>query len=367
MRLKKLLNGNSKIKNIGVFCWSIIGLLLIIALFFYTIYTIRSAIIPLIISIIIAYLLSPFVALLQKKMRKIFAVAIVYIIFLGIIFVMLFFIIPIVFDQFRTFINKLPSYMSNFAVVVNDFLSRSPIVKSIENVIGKEIMPIDANGITQFIIGRLNLGEIDIFQRATTFGRSVVNVVLYFIVVPLLGVYILMHAGKIRNIFLKALPGKFKSHANIILDIINKVVGKYLRVRILISIFVGILCTIVLLILKVDLAILLGFAAGLFDMIPIAGPVIGAIPATLAALFISPLTALLVIMFFIAIQWLDAYLISPNILKYQIGVHPGVTIFSLMVGSVLLGFWGLLIAVPTVAVLQEILKYYLFEKNKKVS
>ena len=363
MRLRKFLNGKEKVKNIGIFSWSIIGFLLIIALFFYLIYLIRLAIIPLIIAIIIAYLLAPLVALLQKKIRRIFAITIVYIVFIGIIFVMFFFIIPVIIDQFRTFIDKFPSYMDNFAGIINEFISKSPFIKSIENIVGKEIMPIDVSGITQYLINRINLEEIDIFQRAATVGRLAFNMVLYLVVAPLFGIYILNSSDRMRDTFFKALPRKYKIQANIILDRINKVIGKYIRARISISFLVGILCTTVLLILKVDLAILLGFAAGLLNMIPILGPIIGAIPAALAALFISPLKALLVIIFFIVIQLLDGYLITPNVLKYQIGVHPGIIIFSLMVGGTLFGIWGLLIAVPAVAVLQEILKYYLLEKK----
>jgi predicted PurR-regulated permease PerM len=54
-------------------------------------------------------------------------------------------------------------------------------------------------------------------------------------------------------------------------------------------------------------------------------------------------------------------------MKYQVGVHPGLIILSLMAGGALFGFWGLIIAVPLVAILQETLKYYLFEKNKTAS
>jgi len=367
MRFLKPPNGIKKIKDIGIFSWSIIGFLLIAALFFYIIYLIRIAIIPLVIAIAIAYLLTPLVTLLQKKMRRIFAVAITYIIFIGIIFTMFFFIIPVVVDQFRTFIDKFPSYMQNLTRVINDFLQNSRIVKYAENLIGKEIIPKDTSAITQYLISRINLEEIDIFQRATILGRSVLNIVLYLLVGPILGAYILTNSEKIKNIFIKVTPRRFKNQMAIILDKINKVAGRYVRGQILVSIIVGVLCTIVLLILKVDFAILLGFIAGLLNIIPLLGPILGAVPAALAALFISPLRALLVILLFIAIQQLDNYVISPNIMKYQVGVHPGIIIFSLLAGGALFGIWGLLIAVPTVAVLQEILRYYLFEKNKITS
>ncbi len=367
MRLRKFSNGAKTIKDIGIFSWSIIGFLLIIALFFYIIYLIRIAIIPLILAIAIAYLLTPLVTLLQKKMRRIFAVTITYIIFISVIFTAFFFVIPIIVGQFQTFIDRFPSYIQNLTKVINDFLQDNIIIKNIENLIGKEIIPKDASGITQYLISRMNLGEIDIYQGATILGRSVLNIVLYLIVGPLLGIYILNHTDRIKTTFIRVIPRRFKNQTTIILDKINKVAGRYVRGQIIVSIIVGILCTIVLLILKVDFAILLGFIAGLLNIIPLLGPIIGAVPAALAALFISPLKALLVILLFIAIQQIDNYVISPNIMKYQVGVHPGIIIFSLMTGGALFGIWGLVIAVPTVAVLQEILKYYLLEKNKMTS
>ena len=367
MRIRKPSNGIKKIKNIGIFSWSIIGFLLIAALFFYIIYLIRAAIIPLILAIAIAYLLTPIVTLLQKKMRRVFSVTITSIIFIGIIFTIFFFIIPIIIDQFMTFIDKFPSYMQNLTRAINDFLQKSIIIKNAESLIGKEIIPRDVSGITQYLISRINLEEIDIFRQAATVGRLAFNTVLYLIVGPLLGIYILNYAHKIKTTFIKIMPKRFKNQTTIILESINKVGGRYIRARILISIIVGILCTIVLLVLKVDFAILLGFIAGLLNMIPLLGPIIGAVLAALAALIISPFKALLVILLFVAIQLIDAYVLSPIVFKYQIGVHPGIMIFSLMAGGALFGIWGLFFAVPAVAILQEILRYYLLEKNKIAS
>lgn len=367
MRIRKPSNGIKTIKNIGIFSWSVIGFLLIVTLFFYIIYLIKIAIIPLILAIAIAYLLTPIVILLQKKMRRVFAVTITYIIFIGIIFTIFFFIIPIIIDQFRTFMDKFPAYIENLTKIINDFLQNSVLIKSAENLIGKEIIPKDVSSITQYFISSINLEEIDIFQRATTVGMLVFNTVLYLIVGPLLGIYILNYTDKIKTTFIKIIPKRFKNQTTIILERINKVAGRYVRGQILVSIIVGTLCTIVLLVLKVDFAILLGSIAGLLNMIPLLGPIIGAIPAALTALFISPPKALLVILLFIAVQQIDNYIISPNIMKYQVGVHPGIIIFSLMAGGALFGIWGLLIAVPTVAILQEILRYYLLEKNKIAS
>ncbi|NQT66181.1 MAG: AI-2E family transporter, partial [Actinobacteria bacterium] len=212
MRIRKPSNGIKTIKNIGIFSWSVIGFLLITALFFYIIYLIRIAIIPLILAIAIAYLLTPIVTLLQKKMRRVFAVTITYIIFIGIIFTIFFFIIPIIIDQFRTFMDKFPAYIENLTRIINDFLQKSIIIKNAEGLIGKEIIPKDVSSITQYFISSLNLEEIDIFQRATTVGMLVFNTVLYLIVGPLLGIYILNYAHKIKTTFIKIIPKRFKNH-----------------------------------------------------------------------------------------------------------------------------------------------------------
>jgi predicted PurR-regulated permease PerM len=363
MRIKKPVKNNEAVKNIGIFCWSIIGLLILIALFFYIIYLIKIAIIPIIIAVGIAYLLTPLVVLLQKKMKKVFAVAITYVIFTGIIFTIFFFMVPVVADQFRIFIGKLPIYISNLTNIINDFLEKSIIMANIENMIGKEIIPKDTNAITLYIVN--NLKNINFFQSATSFTRSIVNIAITFIIGPLLGIYILKDSNKLRVIFIKVMPARFKSQTSTIIDKVNSVGGKYIRGQILVSIIVGALCTVVLLILKVDFPVLLGFMAGVFNLIPFLGPIIGAIPAALTALFISPLKAVIVILLFFAVQQIDNYVISPNVMKYQIGIHPGILIFSLIAGGAIFGVIGLLLAVPTVAVFQEILKYYLIDRKTR--
>ncbi|MHB1346797.1 MAG: AI-2E family transporter [Candidatus Humimicrobiaceae bacterium] len=354
-------------KKVGIFSWSLIGLLILGVLFFYVISLIRSAILPLLIGIIIAYILIPLVKLLRKKMRKIFAVAITYIFFLAIIFVLLFFIIPLVIEQFKIFIGRIPAYLEGITAFLNSFLKNNTMLKNLENIIGTGTIPSDSKEITQYILDGFKLGNINIFQSATTVTITVFNVLLNFLVGPVLGFYILKDTDIIVSTFMKIIPPKYKYQSAILIGKINNVFGKYVRGQLIISLIIGVLCTIVLLILRVDFAVLLGFSAGLFNIIPFLGPVIGAIPAALTALYISPLKALLVVILFIAIQQIDNYFISPNIMKHQVGVHPGVIIFSLIAGGAIFGLFGLLLAVPTVAIIQEVLRYYLIEKKHSIS
>jgi len=355
------------IKNIGIFSWSIIGLLVIVAVCFYIIYLVRTAIIPLIIGILIAYMLVPLVKVLQKKMRKIFAVSLSYFIFLAILFVILFFIIPLVIEQFKTFITQIPFYMESFSNYLNNLAKTSTFIQNIQRVFQFDLSEITSEEITKYLINRFSLENFNIFQGATTVTRTLVSGILNFIIGPILGFYILKDTDIIRNSFMRVIPIRQKIETEIILSKINIVFGRYVRGQLIVSLIVGVLCTIDLLILRIDFAVLLGFIAGLFNLIPFLGPIIGGIPAAFTALFISPLKALLVIITFVAIQQIDNYFISPSIMKYQVGVHPGIVIFSLIAGGAVFGWIGLLLAVPTVAIIQEILRYYLVEKKKIAS
>ncbi len=352
------------IKSIGLICWSAIGIIIVAGLFFYLLQQIRVAIIPLVIAAVIAYLLSPLVLLIEKKTRKIFAVIITIFIFLGIISVTIFFVIPVIVDQFELFIRRFPLYIQNLASLINEFLMTSALVQNIENITGLEIETIDTRTITQYVLQQLDLADVDIWRRVTEFTGNIVNVVLNFIVGPILGFFILKDMERIRKSVTNIFPPKARFHINLVVDKMNNVAGRYIRIRLFISIIVGILASIALLILGVDFAILLGFIAGFFNLIPFIGPIIGAIPAVLMALLVSPLVALFVLIIFIGIQILDAYFLFPLIMKQQLGIHPAVAIFSLIAGGAILGIWGMLIAVPVVAIIQELAKYYLIERKK---
>ena len=97
------------------------------------------------------------------------------------------------------------------------------------------------------------------------------------------------------------------------------------------------------------------FAAWVFVMefVPYVGPILGAVPPTLLALFTSPIAALWVVVAFIAIHQLEGHIVVPNIMGSAVGVHPLVVIFGLLIGEELAGIVGVLIAIPMVVIVKE--------------
>jgi predicted PurR-regulated permease PerM len=114
---------------------------------------------------------------------------------------------------------------------------------------------------------------------------------------------------------------------------------------------IGVGAVIGLWILQVPLAVSLGFLAGILEVIPYVGPIVGAILPALLALTISPIKALLVLGYFLVLNQVDVHLIQPIIMGQRVGLHPVVVIIAFLCMGKLLGLIGLLLAVPTAAVL----------------
>jgi len=140
-------------------------------------------------------------------------------------------------------------------------------------------------------------------------------------------------------------------------------IGLWMQGQVVLSIIVAMLVFLGLTLLRVENALLLAVLAGMFEIIPLFGPIIAAIPAvTLALVTDSVAAALLVIGLYIIIHQFENQLIYPLVVRKIVGVPPIISILALIVGGKLAGFVGLIISVPLATMLMEFLNDV--EKNK---
>ena len=355
--------GRETVRNIGIFSWSLIGLIIILYGIFYVLSLIKVAIIPGIIGVFIAYMLAPLVMLFRKKMKKIWAVTITYVIFIAIFFVLFFFIVPLVFEEFRSFIVNLPFYISKFSILINSLINENTFLQNLESISEIKFIPNSSLEVTKFFINNFNFESFNIFQGATSLTKLVFNIILNFIIGPVLGFYILKDSENFIMTFLKAVPSRGKRATAVIINRINNVFENYIRGQLIDAAIIALLATIGMMILKVEFSMLIGVMTFFFSLIPAIGPIIPIIPAVISALLTSPLKAVLVIVIFIGIYIINHFFISPHIIRNRIAVHPGLILFSLIAGGALFGWLGIFLAVPVVAVIQEILRYYMIDKK----
>ncbi len=193
-------------------------------------------------------------------------------------------------------------------------------------------------------------------NKLTEASVEVVGIVVDVFTTLVLTFYFLRDRKTIRDFLLGLFPFRCRTTISDILSGLGKIFSDFLKGQLLVSVILGILQTAGLFLLKIPYALILGFMAGLLNIVPYFGPFIGVLPAVIAAFFISPWKALTVVFLFLTLQQVDNIILTPKIVEGQLKIHPIATIIAVFVGGELLGFWGILFGVPIYAALRFILQ-----------
>jgi len=193
--------------------------------------------------------------------------------------------------------------------------------------------------------------RILLIDRVTTIFTNTIGFLVSFLVVAFLGVYLAVNPDLYTDGLLRLIPIHRRERIREVFIAMRKTLQWWLIGRALSMIALGLLVTFGLWIMQVPLAPALGILAALLDFVPHFGPVIATIPAILIALTQSPLKALAVLIFFIIIQQVESFVITPFFQQKTTSLPPGLAIIAQVLLVFLLGPLGLLIASPLAAVL----------------
>jgi predicted PurR-regulated permease PerM len=325
------------------------GILLFIWIF------IRAQVIffPFIAAYILAYLLDPVADFLEKKRwRRGWASLLLILLFMMILASIGAVLVPTLVHQIQNFVNALPQVMNS---IQSDILEKVPNVFKYFGIEETEFRENWANTVPkglQQVFNNLLKGVLSM----TAFLGQILNIIL----IPVIAFYLLKDFNSFRNIFLSFFSKKTRPRISSYLYRIDRIVGGYLRAQILVSIFVGMATGLALALSRIQFAILLGVMAGLLNFIPFIGLYVGlAITAMVAFLDPNPFWALFkVLIVYGVVQGLEGAVIQPKIVGDRVGMHPVLVMFSVLFFSKFFGFWGLIIGVPTAAVVMFFVEEY---------
>jgi predicted PurR-regulated permease PerM len=177
-------------------------------------------------------------------------------------------------------------------------------------------------------------------------ARVTVGVLVDGLIVLVFAFWLLRDHGALCKGALAVLPGRWRSDADFALSAFVVVFGGYLRGQLVLAVFVGVLAGLGCALIGVPFPLLIGVASGVFELIPLAGPFVGAAVGVIFALTVSPLLAGETVGVFVVIHIIDGYLVSPRIQGRFVRLHPLVTVVALLVGVEAGGFTGAFFAVP---------------------
>jgi predicted PurR-regulated permease PerM len=175
---------------------------------------------------------------------------------------------------------------------------------------------------------------------------GVVNVVVDTVIVLVTAFWLLDDGPRLRRGFVQMLPARARDHAEFALEATQVVIGGYVRAQLVMALLVGVMAWLGCTGLGVPYPIVVGVAAGVFELVPLLGPVLGGLVGVLLALSASPVLALWTALLFVGIHVIEGYILAPRIQARFIQLHPLVAFLALIAGIEVDGLLGALFAVP---------------------
>ena len=324
----------------------------------------RAALFPFILGLILAYLLSPPVRRLEHLLpekwsperRRLLAVGQVYVVFLAVVFLLAVFVFPVIFRQGNNLIAGLPHIIEDAQTVFSNWIERY-----------QSSVPLELQHRIEEMTADLATGVSDALEAAVLRSITVVSqtfsILLGVFTVPVWLFYILKDQPKAKEWLKGLLPLEHREVSSELISLVDKTLMSYLRGQLLLGVIVGLMTWVGLSLLSVPFAPVLAIIAGVTELIPILGPVLGAIPAVLVMLANEPTQAIWVVLLFVGVQAVENTLLVPRIQGHAVSLHPAVIMVLLVLASELAGFWGMLVAVPLAAVMRDIF-VYLYRRYK---
>ncbi|NLJ59387.1 MAG: AI-2E family transporter [Firmicutes bacterium] len=314
----------------------------------FLLYRVRGVLAPFILAFALSYLMNPVVTHLEKRgAPRGLGTLVIYVGFTLAITLFVLYLVPKFLVQLERLGEVLPQQAGSIQSEIAGFYKRFSRFNIPEPVKGA----ID-NG-----IDRAEEALAGFIERTLGSVPGLLPRLSLLILVPVLAFYLTMDFPELKMWLLSWIPDRWRSDIVGLMIEMDNSLGSFIRGQLLISAIVGVLIAVGLSIIGVDFALIIGLIAGIFNIVPYFGPVIGAIPAVISALLKSPLSAVYVVILFIVVNQVESSIISPNILGEHVGLHPVTVIFCIISGGYLFGILGVILAVPVTSIIKVTLRY----------
>lgn len=311
----------------------------------------KSVSVPFFTGTVIAYLLNPAVAFLERRgFRRVVAAATVYILILAVFAGIASYLLPSAYREMARLTEILPFYTFKIKSYLDTLYIRfsKSLTPEIREAVRNNIDVIQTY--TTKKITEVTSTLIKVFE-------SIINWVVAFII----SFYLVKDKDYFINIFKYMVPLRRRQEVLKLGSRINTALTRFIRGQLVVALLVGILSALGFLLIDLNFALLMGLVTGIANVIPYFGPIIGGVPVVILGLLDSPGKALWAVLVVFVVQQVESGIITPKIVGDSVGIHPVFIILSLFIAAKFFGIVGMLFAVPVAAII-KILACYLFEK-----
>lgn len=312
---------------------------------------------PFLIGGLIAYMINPFMKQVLRLLEKILhhrfrvisvilAILISYIVVLGFIGVVLFYIIPQLMDTVVELVNMIPDLYNKITAFLLDFDKQYPQLDL--NYFNQAVEDLGPN-----LIETAKGFASNVLPKLYAASMSVINWTVNLLISIIVSIYMLTEKGNLKQSIRRlayAFMSKEKAAAFLVTGReCEQIFSKFIIGKSIDSLIIGILCFLLMNILQLPYTLLISVIVGVTNMIPYFGPYIGAIPGALLTLIVSPTDCLIYLIMILCLQQFDGLILGPKILGDSTGLRPLWIIFAITIGGKIAGVLGMFLGVPIVA------------------
>ena len=322
------------------------------------IYLLAPVITPFAIAAVLAYLGDPLVDRLEKisvwrwKIGRTLAVVLVFVLMLSILTLVLLIVVPMLVEQVRLLVQRFPEWIEWYSSTALPWLADKA---------GGELENFDPAQFSDMLKAywkEISTAAFKVIDLVSQGGMAVAAVLTNLVLIPVVTFYLLrdwdLLVGGIHDLLPRNMEGEISRMAG---DV-DRVLGAFFRGQLMVMLALGLIYTIGLSVVGIELAVLIGMGAGLLSIVPYLGSIVGVLVAAGAAVyqFHDMYHGLMVLLVFGFGQAAEGMYLTPKLVGNQIGLHPVTVIFAVLAGGQLFGFLGILLALPVAAALNVLVR-----------
>ena len=287
----------------------------------------------LVVSVVMTLILNPLVDIMEQKgLSRVLAILITFVVLFGGSGIGLWYAYPLMVEQIQTLSSRLETFTlaEKLSEIENAIASVFPFMKAEEIGI------------------RINKMVADFVGQIEEQLSSVLAIALSMVIVPLVTFFLLKDYYNFQKAIIRNVPNKYFEMALNLMSSLETQLGKYIRGVAIESLSVALLYMIGYTIIGLNYPIMLGIVGGIFNIIPLAGPFIGAVPAVLVSIIqFNDLSMLVYIIgITVVVQQIDEMVIQPNVYGKILHIHPMLIIIIILLGGEIMGVMGMVLAIP---------------------
>lgn len=310
---------------------------------FVVLYLLKDVLIIFAFAIVIASAVSPFVTWFEMRgLPRVLGVLLLYLMVFSVIVIVSSLLIPSISSDLLQLTTVFPKIIETVSTSLDVVQKESPkyfdFVGEIQN-----ILDVFSSYLQQFSQSAVGL-VVGIFGGVASFAAIIV-----------ISFYLSVMKDGIQMFLKSVVPREYETYAMDLWRRSELKVGRWLQGQLLLGLIVGLVVYVGLSLMDIRFALVFGILSMLLEIVPVAGPVLAAIPGVFIAFLQNPTLGLWVLLFYVVVQQLENHLLVPLVLGKTVGLNPVAVLMSLLIGGKLAGIPGAILAVPVATIIVEIL------------